>query len=251
VSFKLSNSNELDFNGHLAELRHRLVVSIVALAICIIGVYIKAIGVIYDYLLQIGSDAGLQFIYVAPQDVVIQKLRLTITCGLLIAMPVLLYELVSFVAPAFEINLKKIIFLLEACVIIIGVLAILFVLQVLLPIVLTYFSGYNTGDIATMQISVKEYMSLVISFCMCSFCMFSMPVVLLILSKLGLVTYSMLKTFRGVFIVVIFIVAAIITPPDVITQCIVAIPAVALYQLSIVLVKITNKRNVDILKEDI
>jgi sec-independent protein translocase protein TatC len=61
----------------------------------------------------------------------------------------------------------------------------------------------------------------------------------------------MLKTFRGVFIVVIFIVAAIITPPDVITQCIVAIPAVALYQLSIVLVKITNKRNVDILKEDI
>jgi sec-independent protein translocase protein TatC len=51
--------------------------------------------------------------------------------------------------------------------------------------------------------------------------------------------------------VVIFIVAAIITPPDVITQCIVAIPAVALYQLSIVLVKITNKRNVDILKEDI
>ena len=120
------------------------------------------------------------------------------------------------------------------------VMGVLFSYKVILPFVLSYLSGIGNGIGITGAVDIREYISFYITILFCMGFVFEIPLIVLSVNKLGILSLDKLKGLRRYIIVLSFLVAAIITPPDVVSQCMVALPMVLLYEISLILCKITG-----------
>lgn len=234
---KKKNPNELSLSGHVKELKRRMLVILVTFITVFIIAYIKS-NEIMDIITILGKDIGYKFIYLAPQEIILEQLRIAGVTALLFSLPIIVYEISAFIAPVF--SSKKSFFgllLIGLIAIVLFVLGTLFAYEILLPFVYRFL--YETGQASEIiaQISIKEYISLFITLESCIGIVTEMPLICIMLTRVGILTPKVMVNIRPYIMVVIFIVAAIITPPDVISQMMVAIPMVLLYQISIILCK--------------
>ncbi len=166
----------------------------------------------------------------------------SIITGLIVAFPYVLYELWRFISPGLKAGERK----ASRGFIFVGSLlfftGVLFGYYVLAPLSINFLSHYVISEKVHNIIDISSYMSLMRMSVLASGIVFELPILMYILSKIGLVTPEALIKYRKIAIVVILILAAVITPPDVISQVIVAIPILILYEVSIFISKIVTRK---------
>ena len=173
----------------------------------------------------------------------------SITAGFIIAFPYVIYEFWKFVAPAMHSNERKyakgFIFLSS----VLFFLGVLFGYYVVTPLSINFLGKYQVSDTVFNDFDLSSYISLVRASVLASGLVFELPIVIYFLTKVGLVTPDFLRTYRKYALVIVLILSAIITPPDIVSQIIVAIPILILYEVSIIISKIMYKKEEEKLKK--
>lgn len=166
-----------------------------------------------------------------------------ITAGFIIAFPFILWEFWKFIGPALYQNEKKYAKTFLVISSFLFFLGVMFGYFVLVPLSINFLSNFTISNVVENQIDINSYISLVKTTSLATGLVFELPVIIFFLTYLGLITDQFLKEYRRYAYVLILIVAAVVTPPDVISQVIVSIPLIMLYEGSIVIAKFITKRN--------
>ncbi len=227
---------------HLAELRTCLIVSVITVvAGFIISFYFSEnlLKVMTDL---ISSDQKHSFVFISPAEALWTNFKIAIFAGVFLALPVILFQLWRFVSPGFYENERKYALPFLIIGIVSFVIGILFCYFVVLRYALNFLFTYKTSDLTPM-ISIGAYLDFVMKFMLAFGLIFELPIVIIFLTKIGILTTQFLTKNRKYAVLVNFIVAAILTPtPDVFNQLLMAVPLIALYELGIIGAKIFCKK---------
>ncbi len=165
-----------------------------------------------------------------------------ISAGFILGFPYILWEIWKFISPALYKNEKKsaVGFILSSSLLFF--LGVLFGYYLILPLSINFFGGFNVSKAIQNQFKVDNYIGMVKTSAISCGIIFELPIIIYFLTKFGLVTATTLRVYRRYAIVIILIVAAIITPPDILSQIIVSIPLLILYEASILIAVFVNKK---------
>lgn len=239
---------------HLIELRQRLVKAVIAVAIFFVICFIFADQIfnllIIPYERAAGSDANLRLIFTAPQEYFFVQLKIAFFGALFIAFPVIATQIYKFVAPGLYKNERQAFlpFLVATPVLFIAGASLVYFL--IMPLAMSFFlSMQQTGEDARATIEllprVSEYLGLIMTLIFAFGMMFQLPVVVTLLAKAGLTNSDWLKDKRKYAVVLTFIAAAVLTPPDPISQIGLAIPTLLLYEISIISARMIEKKRAE------
>ena len=246
----MADSNS--FTSHFIELRTRLLNSLIFIFIVFIISYIFA-EQIYNFLVEPYAKAvkddlvSRRLIFTALHETFIAYIKVAFFSAIFLGSPVLLIQLYKFIAPGLYKNEKRAILPYLISTPILFLLGGLLVYYLIMPLAIKFFLSFETiGSNSNLPIQleakVNEYLSLIMRLIFAFGISFQLPILLNLLARVGVVNSNYLKTRRRYVIVIIFAMAAILTPPDPITQVGLAIPLLLLYELSIFTVKFTEKK---------
>ena len=239
---KMNQINELPVNEHLKELRVRLFYSLIS--ICVLAlISLQFSNFLFDIIKQpfTYSFKNFSLIGTSPGEAFVLKLKLAFFAGILFSSPFIFYQVWKFISPGLLEKERKMIipFLFVTTVFFLG--GVVFAYKIILPIALSFFADEYTSLGIEPNIKIGEYFSLVIQGILVFGVIFELPILFYLLGRFGLITSQDLIKYWRHSITGIFILSAILTPPDVISQCLMAIPMIILYVLSIFVVKLSNK----------
>lgn len=229
-------SKNLTFTEHLDELRIGIIKSLVFIVASSVIVYTFT-DKIFAYLVK---PLGGTLVFIAPQEAFITNVKIALLGGFYFASPYVLYQVWQFIAAGLRKKEKRFSSLYIFFSFIFFILGSSFGYCIIVPIGIRFLLSFGSSHVIPM-ISVGRYISFVGLLTLVFGLIFQVPLIMLLLSKIGIVTPQSLSRNRKYAILIIFIAAAILTPPDVVTQCLMAIPLVILYELSIVLSKISQR----------
>ncbi len=220
--------NRMPFLTHLEELRKSLIKILLAIGLGF-GISYLFSGHILHWLKEPLSQ---NLVFISPTEAFMANLKVSFFAGVILALPFSLFQIWRFIAPGLKQTEKSYAVYFIASGSLLFLAGTLFAYYSILPIGLHFLLSYAYPGLQPM-ISVGEYLS----FCMVILFMFglvfNLPVIVVMLTRMGLVTYTQLAKSRRYAVLVIFIVAALFTPPDVFTQLLMGIPLVLLYEVSI------------------
>jgi sec-independent protein translocase protein TatC len=235
-----SDDKQLTFTGHLVELRQRLIKSVLALLITTIISFVFA-RYIFDFLIAPAPN-DISLIYTEMLGMLSTYMKVALMGGLVLAMPVLVYQGIMFVAPALTRREKKYVYLALPWITVMFAIGFAFGYFVLVPPASSFLLNFMT-DIARPEIKIDNYVSIVTRLLLAIAIVFETPVIITFLARLGVVKPEWLSAKRRWAIVIAFVLAAFITPTfDPINQSLVAVPLIILYELSIFLAKIAYRK---------
>jgi len=238
-----NNDEKLPFTVHLEELRNRLIVCFIAIGIGFVASYFFK-EKIFDILMRPLKEVmhtGDKVIFTGLPEAFFTYLKVSLLSGLMIAVPVILYEFWMFVAPGLYEKEKRLMLpiVLFSSFFFLG--GALFGYFLVFPFGFKFFLSFSNDTIQALP-SMREYMSFSAKLLLAFGLAFELPMVLTFMARIGLVSVDFLKKNRKYAILIFFIGAAILTPPDVITQIMLGVPLMALYELSIIGAKIFGKK---------
>jgi sec-independent protein translocase protein TatC len=235
---------------HLLELRRRLMWSLLAVFLAFLVCFWFARPIynllLWPYRLAVGSDVPIEMIYTAPQEFFFTQVKLALFGAIFIAFPVIASQIYMFVAPGLYRNERQAFLPYLIATPILFLLGAALVYFVAMPLAMKFFLSMQQTSDTQVQIHltarVSEYLSLIMALILGFGICFQLPVLLTLLARAGIVTADGLKRYRRHAILGVFIVAAVLTPPDPISQISLAIPTILLYELSIYAVKLVEKK---------
>lgn len=237
---KDKDDGTMSLRGHLKELRNRVILCAVVFVVFTVIFLGKAQDLVTMFT-DMGEELGYVFVYIAPQELLMQYFKVSLIAAVFAALPLILYECWAFASP----GLTRTENLTMLFVMIFGFLCFLvglyFAWWIILPFMLNFFIELGTGSTITANISVESYLNFLMTVFVIFGVVFEMPLVSVILSRIGILTPQFMRKWRSAAIVLIFILAAVITPPDVFSQIMVVIPMLALYELSILLSEVVTR----------
>ncbi len=247
------SEKNLSFVNHLTELRSRLIKTFWFLFISFIICYIFS-AEIYDFLVKpysraiIESNLDRRLIFTALHEAFITYLKVAFFASFFITSPIFLTQIWKFVAPGLYQNEKKALLPYLIATPILFVLGGLLVYYLVMPLAIKFFLSFESAadpsSIAIqLEAKVNEYLSLIMRLIFAFGISFQLPVILSLLARIGAIDSIYLKERRKYVVVIIFAFAALLTPPDPITQIGLALPLLILYELSILVVKIIEKKD--------
>ncbi|QDO95382.1 twin-arginine translocase subunit TatC [Formosa sediminum] len=264
---KKKNVNEMSFLDHLEDLRWHLIRATLAVMIAAVLAFL-AKGFIfdtlifgptqptfftYDILCKISNALGLDDSFCFNEAAFeIQSRTMAgqfsahiwtaITAGFIISFPYILYELWRFISPGMHPNERK---NSRGFIIISSILfflGVLFGYYVICPLSINFLGTYQVSSKVHNDFDLSSYISLIRSSVIACGIIFELPIIIYFLAKVGIITPEFLKKYRKFALVIVLIVSAIITPPDIASQVIVAIPVLILYEVSIVIAKFVTRK---------
>jgi sec-independent protein translocase protein TatC len=249
------DSHTMPLLEHLMELRKRLLYSAVALLVAFFGGMAVA-TYIYDFLMQPYADAmkehgGTQrMIYTHLAEGFIVQLKVGFFTAVFVTFPVFANQMWAFIAPGLYKHEKRAILPFLVASPILFVLGAALVYYFIIPLAWKFLLGFQTTGAQTalpieLEAAIGDYLSLVMSMILWFGIAFQMPVLLVLLAKVGIISAEGLKAKRRYAIIGIFVFAAVVTPPDVISQVGLAIPMMLLYEISIIGAKMVGKKPED------
>ena len=228
--------SEQPFIQHLKELRDRLVKGAIAVAVvCVVLSVFPGPAQLYDFLaapLIANLPDGTKLIATSVISPFMVPLKILLMTGYLIALPVVLYQAWAFVAPGLYTHEKKLVMPLVISSTLLFFIGVAFCYYFVFGQVFKFIQSFAPKSI-TAAPDIEAYLSFVLTMFVAFGLSFEVPIVVIVLARMNLVTIQKLKDFRSYFIVLAFIIAAIVTPPDVVSQLALAIPMVLLYELGI------------------
>jgi sec-independent protein translocase protein TatC len=263
------NLNDMSFLDHLEELRWLLVRSTIAVLVMAFGTYFvsdylfetiifgptKTDFFTYRYFCDLSHQLGFaDSICVTEMPFIIQNTEMEgqvnifvwicILAGFILSFPFILWEIWKFISPALydseKKNAKTFIFV-SSLLFFIG---ILFGYFVVVPMSVQFLATFTISSMVKNQFTLDSYISMIKTSVIASGLFFELPIIIYFLTKLGLVSPEFLRKYRKYAIVIVLIVAAIVTPPDVVSQIIVAIPMLLIFELSVIISSIVYKRKI-------
>jgi len=241
------DENKLPLTSHLQELRKRLILSFIAIGAGFILCYALAdslFDVLAAPLLKM-MPAGGSLIFTSVAEAFFTYMKVAFIAGLILVSPFVLYQIWAFVAPGLYRHEKKYAIPFVLLGSLFFVMGICFGYFVAIPIGFKFLLGYASDFIKPMP-AMKEYLSFSIKFLLAFGLVFEFPVVLVLLAKIGVVDAKTLARHRKYAILLIFIFAAVMTPPDLISQVLMALPLIGLYELSILFAKLFGKKKKEV-----
>ncbi len=255
----------MNLAGHINELRNRVLWSLGALLLFSVVAFMlkeQLIDIIFapsqpDFILNriFGRIAELlslpEFsINNTPPDIVNTKMagqfnlhiKASVVAGFICSFPVLLYQIWAFVKPALSLEVQR------ACRMLIFQVALLFFVGLtfgyifISPLAINFLTNYNFSDNISNLIEVPSYLSTVINISLAAALIFQLPHIVFVLARIGLLTSSMMRKYRRLALVAIIITSAIITPPDIFSQVLIAVPFYALYEYGITIARREERR---------
>lgn len=238
----LLSEQRVAFNvlDHLDYLRLRLVRALLAFGVgCVAGFFL--IPRVYPYLLN--EEAGLTgLVYLSPVEAFFSELKLALALGLVISLPFILYQLWALFTPAMNPRQRVTSLALLPAAYLLFVGGCLFAVLYVLPLALQFFLSFG-GDMIQQEIAVGKYISFLIGFVLPFGFIFELPVVIIFCTRIGLLNPRSLSRNRKYVIFAIFVVAAIVTPADVVSQIALAIPLMILFEASLLLARWTAPKD--------
>lgn len=217
---------------HLQELRRRLIIIIISVAIGSTACYFFAADLVH----LITAPAG-KLYYMNPAEAFFAYLRVSFFAGFLLALPIVLYQIWAFIVPALTNQERKVSVILVPTSVVLFFVGLAFSYYFVLPAGIKFFMGFATEELQPL-FSLGQYLSFVISFLLPFGFIFELPLFILVLAKLGVIDSKMLVAKRKIVLVMTFVIGAVISPtPDVFSQTMIAVPMLILYEISILVVK--------------
>jgi sec-independent protein translocase protein TatC len=235
------NNVDMNFFDHLEELRWRIVKALVGVVIGAVICWIFMDLIINDILIRPAIIYNLKLQNLKPFGQVFLYMQVAIISGVILSFPNVLFQLWKFIAPGLYANERKHIFRIVFFTSFCFLIGITFAYFIILPFALDFFQSFGTDKIENI-IAINEYLNFVISIILGAGLIFELPMASWFLSKLGLLTPDFMRKYRRFAIVIIFIVAAILTPPDPVSQILLAIPLMGLYEVSIFISKLAERK---------
>jgi sec-independent protein translocase protein TatC len=231
----------MSFVGHLGELRSRLIMSVIVFFILTVAGFVFSDELLY-FINKPYTDTGLKLNVFRLSEGFMMRLKASAIAALIAGLPFLIFQVWRFIMPA--ITKKDRMFtrlsLISSIVLFYGGVA--FVYFILMPLTVKVLLGFNPKDVASMM-NASEYISFIFLFCFLMGVLFEFPIVIMILTRIGIITPSFLSQNRKWAIVIIVLISAVITPSqDIPTQILVAIPLMLLFEVSIVISRMTTVR---------
>ena len=248
----MSNDNNLGFISHLTELRKRLINTLIFL-ICLFVICYLFSDYIYGFLVEPYAEAvkddkiNRRLIFTALQETFLTYVKVSFFTAFFFTSPFILIQIWKFIAPGLYEHEKSAIMPYLIVTPILFLLGGMLVYYLIMPLAIKFFLSFESiGNITNLPIQleakVNEYLSLIMKLIFAFGLSFQLPVVLSLLARIGLIDSVFLKERRKFVIVIIFACAAVLTPPDPITQIGLAIPLLILYELSIISVKLIENK---------
>src|SRR5262249_44044608 len=235
---------------HLIELRRRLIYCIVTVLIFFAVCYIFAQD-IYNFLLipyriAVGGETRIDLIYTAPQEFFFTQLRVAFFGAIVLSFPMLAAQLYMFVAPGLYRNERQAFLPFLVATPVLFILGGALVFFIVMPLAMRFFLSMQQVGEGPVHIQltakVSEYLHLITTFILAVGLCFQLPVLLTLLARVGMVSSQWLRQQWRYAVVIIFAVAAVLAPPDVVSQIGLAIPTLLLYEISILSVKFVERR---------
>lgn len=256
----------MSFLQHLEELRWHIIKSVIAILVMAVVAFLCK-NIIFDNILIAPkspdfvtnrffawfaekmhnpslriNDKPFELISIAMSGQFSTHIWISIISGLILAFPYVVYQFWSFLSPALYEKERRYAKYAVFAISILFFIGVLFGYYVIVPLSIHFLGSYQISESVKNTINLTSYFSTISSVTLASGLVFELPVVIFFLSKIGIVTPQFLKTYRKHAIIVILIVAAIITPPDIFSQILVTIPLLVLYEVSIVISKAIYKK---------
>jgi sec-independent protein translocase protein TatC len=240
---KESSDVEMSFLDHIEELRWRIIYSLIGIVIFTIVAWVFINPLIEIVLLKPARDAHASLQNLRPFGQLFLYFQVAIIIGIVASIPNIFYQLWKFIAPALKKSERKyilrIVFFSTFCFL----AGIAFAYFVMLPMAMKFAAQFGTEEIKN-EFAIDEYMSIIISIMLSAGVVFELPMVSFFLSKLGILSPKFMRKYRRHAIVIIMVLAAILTPgTDPVSQVILAVPLVLLYEISIFISKISYKKS--------
>jgi sec-independent protein translocase protein TatC len=235
---------EAPFVSHLIELRDRLIRAVIAIVIAFaaLAVWPGPSG-LYDLLaapLVAHLPTGATLIATNVISPILVPLKITLMAAFMLALPVVLYQVWAFVAPGLYSHEKKLVLPLVISSTILFVAGVAFCYFLVIPGMSKFIQAFAPASI-TAAPDIEQYFGFVLTLFLVFGISFEVPIAVIVLARIGVVTIDQLKKFRGYFVVAAFIIAAVVTPPDVISQLALAIPMCILYEIGIIAARVFIK----------
>ncbi len=227
---------------HLAELRTRIVRSVLVIAVAVIVAVVFSQQA-FSFIMEQAKTDGVQLVQFTFSDAFLTQFRLAVIGGLVLAFPFVLYQLVAFVLPALKTTEKRLLYLGLPFATIMFALGWAFGWFVVVPISKTFFLQMSSAANVVNQITPSAYLSFVLGICNPLGIAFELPLLVLILARIGLVSHTFLARVRKFAFLAIMILAAVLSPPDIISMSIFMVPLYGLYEFSILLARLAAPKN--------
>ena len=227
---------DLSFFAHYEELRDRLIKSIVAVLAAACLFYLIVDKVFAFVIKPVG-----RLVFTAPGEAFVARIMLALFGGIFLALPVVLYQVWRFVAAGLKEHEAKYVRIFAPCSFVLFIMGGSFAYFVAVPVSIRFLLSFSSSVIIPM-ITVKNYISFVGTMLLAFSIVFELPLVLMFLTKIGIATPAFLAQKRKYAIVIILGVSALITPPDCVTQIMIAVPLIILYEAGIIASRLACSR---------
>jgi sec-independent protein translocase protein TatC len=231
------------FFSHLKELRDRIVISLVALAAAFIITYAfkeKIFAFLMAPFIKV-MPANSSFIFIGVTEAFITYFKIAIVAAIFLASPVILHQVWTFVSPGLYEKEKRFVYPFMFFGSLLFIAGALFCYYVVMPTLYRFFVSYAADFIIPMP-DIKSYMSLTLKLLIIFGLMFQIPLAAFYLARAGIINAGMLSSKRRYAILGVFIVSAVITPPEIMSQVMLAIPLWGLYEVCIIIARIFGKK---------
>lgn len=228
--------NGMTLVDHLAELRQRIMITMGTLVVTfVIGFYYSP--AIVEYFMEIPGE----LVYLHPGEAFFVHLKVALVVAIIVSSPVILFQVIRFIVPGLLAKEIRVLYIGLPFALGMFALGVVFAYQVIVPLAYRFFMGFGTQTLQPL-ISIESYVSFVLGLLLPFGAVFQLPLVVLLLTSVGILHPETLTRYRKYTVLVIFILAALLTPPDVVSQTLMAIPMLLLYEFSIILSRIVFRR---------
>lgn len=233
----MEDYGQMTLIGHLTELRRRLIIALLAIiGFSIIG-YVFSEQIIKVLTVPIG-----ELIFLSPTEAFYTHIRVAIYAGFILALPVVIHQVWRFVLPALNQNERKLLYLLVPLSLLLFFLGLAFSFFIVIPFGMRFFLGFSGPGLRPM-LTLDYYISFVITITIPFGILFQLPLVQGFLIRFRLVTVKQLERMRKYVVVGAFVVGALFTPPDVLSQVFLAVPLILLFELGLIMGRIISPRS--------